>query len=71
MQDEKELNKEKGFNNKFNNFKNAWEHIKKYAIKYKRRPEMPVKEGFKKEDKLINFLNDANELWFCYFILDL
>ena len=54
---------EKAFNTKFVNFNKAWAHIKKYAKKYKCRPEMEVKEGFSKEDKLINFLNDANELY--------
>ena len=63
LQSDKELNNEKGFNNKFVNFVKAWDHIKKYAKKYKCRPEMEEKKGFSREDKLINFLNDANELY--------
>ena len=58
-----EIVNEKGFNNKLGNFIKAWDHIKKYAKKYKCRPEMEEKKGFSKEDKLINFLNDANELY--------
>ena len=60
--DEEEITKEQGFNKKYNNFINAWDHIKTKAIKYKCRPEMQVKQGFSKKDKLINFLNDAGEL---------
>jgi len=39
-----EIVNEKGFNNKFGNFIKAWDHIKKYAKKYKCRPEMEEKK---------------------------
>ena len=57
-----EIVKEKEFDIKFNNFIEAWEHIKSKATKYLCRPDMAIKEGFNKNDKLINFLNDVNEL---------
>ena len=60
---DEEITKELGFNKKFGNFVKAWEHIAKYARKYKCRPEMDVKPTFTKKDKLINFLNDAGELY--------
>ena len=61
--EDEEITKEAGFNKKFGNFVKAWEHIAKYARKYKCRPEMDVKPTFSKKDKLINFLNDAGELY--------
>ena len=61
--DDEDISKEKGFNKKYNNFTKAWDHIKSKATKYKCRPPMEVKEKFSKKDKLINFLNDAGELY--------
>ena len=61
--EEEDIVKEKSFNKKFGNFIKAWDDIKKNAIKYQCRPQMEVKQGFSKKDKLINFLNDANELY--------
>ena len=56
-----EIVKEKEFDNKFNNFKEAWTHIKSKTTKYLCRPDMTIKEGFNKNEKLINFLNDVND----------
>ena len=61
--EEEEIFKENGFNKKFGNFIKSWENIKEKAIKYKCRPEMEVKQKFGAKDKLINFLNDAGELY--------
>ena len=58
-----EIIKEKGFSTKYKNFIDAWDHIKSRAKKYKCRPQMEVKEGYSKKDKLINFLNDDGELY--------
>ena len=60
------LNKEEIFNdpnfkNKYDNFIDSWDEIKSYAIKYKCRPEMPIK-NLSHRDTLINFLNDDGEL---------
>ena len=59
--------KEKGFENKFINFINAWDSIKSEAIKYKCRPEMKPKNLDKKE-KLVYFLNDDGELGYGMYI---
>ena len=61
LDDEKELFKSNGFTKKFNNFIKSWRNIKNQAIKYKCRPEMPVK-SLDCHDKLIYFLNDNGEL---------
>ena len=61
--EKEDIIKERGFNTKYKNFIEAWEHIKSEAIKYQCRPEMEVKQGFSKKDKLINFLNDDGELY--------
>ena len=61
--EDEEISKGQGFNKKYNGFTKAWDHIKSKAVKYKCRPEMEVKEKFSKKDKLINFLNDAGELY--------
>ena len=57
-----EIIKEKEFNEKYKNFIKAWDNIKSEAVKYKCRDLMEIKKEFTKNDKLINFLNDANEL---------
>ena len=62
----KELSKEEiyqkeTYKKKFNNFIKSWNEIKKEAIKYQCRPEMPVK-SLNPNDKLIYFLNDCGEL---------
>ena len=57
-----EIIKEKEFNKKYKNFIEAWDNIKSEAVKYKCRDLMEIKKEFTKNDKLINFLNDANEL---------
>ena len=62
LEKEKIVNNE-GFNKKFNGFVNAWEHIKLNVTKYQCRVDMDVKQGFKKSDKLINFLTDDMELY--------
>ena len=49
------------FKNKFDNFIESWDGIKNEAIKYKCRPEMPIKD-LKQTDTIINFLNDDGEL---------
>ena len=64
---EKELENEdivntKDFNKRLKNFFDAWDHIKLYSIKYKCRPDMPIKQSFSKKDKLIYFLTDDGEL---------
>ena len=46
--------------NKFKPFKEAWDKIKIYATKYKCQNEMEIK-NLNNKDKLICFLNDANE----------
>ena len=61
--EEEKISSQKEFNRKYTRFVKAWDHIKSKAIKYKCRPEMEVKKGFTKKDKLINFLNDAGELY--------
>ena len=43
---------------------NSWEHIKLKATKYQCRDVMEIKQGFKKSDKLINFLMDDMELYY-------
>ena len=58
-----EIMKEFGFNKKLGDFLKAWDHIKLDATKYGCRPDMEVKQTFTKKDKLINFLNDAGELY--------
>ena len=66
----KELDKEKDninkdnnlFKTKFDNFIKAWNNIKKDAIKYQCRPEMPPKP-LTKNDKLIYYLTDNGELY--------
>ena len=60
---EEEIYKEKGFKDKFKGFVDAWNHIKKEAIKYQCRPDMQEKEQFSEKDTLINFLNNAGELY--------
>ena len=58
----KELSKTNEYDvNKFKIFKNIWDNIKQYAIKYKFSNEMPIKE-LNSNDNLIYFLNDCNEL---------
>ena len=47
--------------NKFNAFKESWDNIYQYATKYKCNKEMEPKQ-LTKEDELIYFLNDNNEL---------
>ena len=60
--EDEDVVKKKDFNKKFKNFTEAWDHIKKYSIKYQCREEMEVKESFSKKDKLINFLIDNGEM---------
>ena len=57
-----EIIKEKEFNKKYKNFIEAWDNIKSEAIIYKCRELKKIKEGFSKNDKIINFLNDDDEL---------
>ena len=57
-----EIIREKEFNIKYKNFIKAWENIKSKAISYKCRNLNKVKEKFSKNDMLINFLNDDQEL---------
>jgi hypothetical protein len=52
---------------KFKSFSDSWEHIYKYAIKYKCREVMPEKQ-LKSDDPLIYFLNDDNELGYGMYI---
>ena len=59
--EKEEIFQNENFFNKFNNFINSWDNIKKEAIKYKCRPEMKIK-NLCKEDTLSYFLNDDAEL---------
>ena len=59
---EEDIQANKAFKKKYNNFIKSWNEIKTDAIKYKCRPEMPVKT-LSPNDKLINFLNDNGELY--------
>ena len=58
---EEEIYQKEQYKKKFNNFIKSWNEIKKEAIKYQCRPEMPVK-SLNGNDKLIYFLNDCGEL---------
>ena len=55
--------KEINFNKKIGNFCKAWNHINSKAIKYRCWPKMIVKDKFSIKNKLINFLNDGEELY--------
>ena len=57
-----EIVKDKEFNIKFKNFVDAWEHIKSYAVKYRCRENMNIKNEFTVKDKLSYFLNDDKEI---------
>ena len=57
-----EIVKDKEFNIKFKNFVDAWENIKSYAIKYRCRENMNIKNEFTVKDKLSYFLNDDKEI---------
>ena len=56
-----EIFKDENIVNKFNGFIQSWNEIKYEAVKYKCRPEMPIKD-LNKSDTLIHFLNDDAEL---------
>ena len=58
---QKKLSETESYDEKrFKAFKNAWDNIYKYAIKYKCRDYMNPKQ-LNSDDKLIYFLNDNNE----------
>ena len=59
--EKEEIVNEAEFTKKFENFIKSWNEIKSEAIKYKCRPEMPVKD-LTIQDKLISFLMDGGEL---------
>ena len=59
--EKEEIFDDPNFKTRFNRFIDAWYCIKDDAIKYKCRPEMPIKK-LSRSDKLINFLNDDGEL---------
>ncbi len=59
--EKEEIFNEPNFIKKFDNFIDSWNGIKTDAIKYKCRPEMPIK-NLSRNDTLIHFLNDDGEL---------
>ena len=59
--------KDKGFQDKFNNFIKAWDEVKGEAVKYKCRPDMKKKD-LNENDKLIYFLNDDGEIGYGMYI---
>ena len=58
-----DIYKDKEFIKKFNKFLNIWNHIKSEAVKYKCVNQMEVKNEFRKNATLINYLNDDKELY--------
>ena len=56
-----------GFQNKFKKFLSSWNNIKNEAVKYKDYPKMEIKK-LTEDDKLIYYLNDANEVGYGMYI---